>query len=152
MKLHNCILDWKRTLYDPDKDELINGAIKLLDLFMLCKVPCVLIGKGGSEMEEKVKELGLKKYFTHVQFSGSEKSPRLFTPFIHATFPASTLVIGDRARAEIEIGNTLGATTIWVKQGKFAEEEPLNADQEAKYVVKDLEDLYSFIKMRYGTA
>ncbi len=36
--------------------------------------------------------------------------------------PKKTIFIGDRVRSELEIGNKLGATTIWVKQGIFADE------------------------------
>lgn len=49
-------------------------------------------------------------------------------------------------RSELEIGNKLKVTTIWVKQGKFASEEPENEHQKPDYSVKSLHDCLRVLK------
>ncbi|MDO8573376.1 MAG: HAD hydrolase-like protein [Candidatus Daviesbacteria bacterium] len=131
------IFDWKRTLYDPDRKVLINGAVEILDLIKSKNIPIVLIGKGRADMQQEVELLGVKKYFKEIVFTEGEKDPQVFKKFINKV-PKNTLVIGDRVRSELEIGKKLGATTIWVKQGKFTIEKPENGYQEPNYMVSDL--------------
>lgn len=132
------IFDWKRTLYDPDRKILIDGAPELLDLIKSKNIPIILIGKGGEDMQQEVERLGVGKYFRQIVFAEGEKDPQVFVPFISKDDPKRTLFIGDRVRSELEIGKKLGATTIWVKQGKFTLEKPENEYQEPKYMVSDL--------------
>lgn len=140
------IFDWKRTLYDPDQQILIDGAKELLDLIKSNNIPMVLIGKGGDEMEDEVSRLEVKGYFKQIIFAEGTKDPHMFMPYISENGPKKTLFIGDRVRSELEIGKKLGATTIWVKQGKFAVEEPLNEDQKPEYTVSNLADCRLLLK------
>ncbi|QQS20436.1 HAD hydrolase-like protein [Candidatus Saccharibacteria bacterium] len=52
------------------------------------------------------------------------KDTDLFALFVNTFDAKQTVFIGDRVRSELAVGNVLGATTIWVKQGKFANELP----------------------------
>lgn len=149
MQITNIIFDWKRTLYDPDEDVLLDGAREILEWAAEHHIQCILIGKGGPEMSDKVVQFGLHRLFDEIQFVGAEKDPQTFNHFINQAQPLATLVVGDRARAEIEIGNQLGATTIWVKQGKFAVEEPLNETQQADFVVNSLRDFHWLLREKY---
>lgn len=126
------IFDWKRTLYDPELKRLIDGAFKLLEFTKSKGIPMILVGKGGEDMQEEVKRLGVKKYFREIIFAEGEKDPNVFIPYISKN-PKQTFFIGDRVRSELEIGNKLGATTIWVKQGKFAKEKPENEAQQPDF-------------------
>lgn len=137
---NTIIFDWKRTLYDPDRECLIIGAKKLLEFIENEGIIMILIGKGGNEMDEEVKRLGIKRYFKQIIFAEGLKDPQMFVPYISKNNPKKTLFIGDRVRSELEIGKKLGVTTIWVKQGKFVAEIPLNTDQEPDYIVSDLID------------
>lgn len=142
----NCIIfDWKRTLYDPDKKELVDGSKGLLEFIKSKNIPMVLIGKGGDDMHEEVKRLDAGKYFREMVFAEGEKDPKVFSIHISKDNPKSTFVIGDRVRSELEVGNKLGATTIWVKQGKFAYEEPENTLQNPTYKVSSLEECLSLL-------
>ncbi len=138
------IFDWKRTLYDPDQQTLIDGARELLEYLKNQGIPMVLIGKGGDDMNEEVTRLGVKGYFQKVVFAQGDKDPNVFAAQIKDS--KKTLLIGDRVRSELEIGNNLGATTIWVKQGKFAEELPENATQKPDYTVSSLNDCQDLLK------
>lgn len=141
----NIIFDWKRTLYDPDRKTLIDGATDLLGFIKGKNIPMVLVGKGGDDMEEEVGRLGVRKYFLKTIFAEGEKDPNIFRAFISKN-PEKTIFIGDRVRSELEIGNQLGATTIWVKQGKFVTEEPENKDQEPEYIVNSLSECLKLLK------
>ncbi len=139
------IFDWKRTLYDPDSKTLIEGARTLLDFIKSKNITIVLIGKGGDDMNEEVERLGVKYFFKKIVFAKGDKDPNVFAQQVTKDDPKKTVFIGDRVRSELEIGNKLGATTIWVKQGKFAQEESENKDQEPDYIVSDLKKCLEFI-------
>ncbi len=121
---HAIIFDWKRTLYDPDSKTLIDGANELLETLSQTGAPLFLIGKGEEEMYREADRLGVSRYFDGIRFVEGEKDPAYFAPYIDRFNPSATYVIGDRTRSELQAGKSLGATTIWVRQGKFAGELP----------------------------
>ncbi|MEK7545337.1 MAG: HAD hydrolase-like protein [Patescibacteria group bacterium] len=143
---HTIVFDWKRTLYDPDKKELITGAAELLNFLKEQNINMILIGKGGDEMHEETQRLEVEKYFQKTIFQEGKKEVDQYISFIKKENPEDTIFIGDRVRCEIEIGNTLGATTIWIKQGKFAGEEPENQKQEPTHTVHSLEECLELVK------
>ncbi|MDD5416169.1 MAG: HAD hydrolase-like protein [Candidatus Daviesbacteria bacterium] len=138
------IFDWKRTLYDPDRKVLLPGAVELLKFLRSKHIPMILIGKGGQDMKQEVKRLGVAKYFQEIVFSDKEKDLQTFQKFIKN--PQEVLVIGDRVRSELEIGKKLGAVTIWVRQGKFVNELPENPNQKPDYIVANLDKLAVLFK------
>lgn len=142
--MNTIIFDWKRTLYDPDKKLLIKGTLTLLSTLKEKNMILVLIGKGGSDMYTEVERLGIKDYFSSIIFQQGKKDIELFKPFISKANSKSTIIIGDRVRSEIEIGNRLKMTTIWVKQGKFLNELPINNDQKPSFTVRSLFELSKF--------
>lgn len=142
----NIIFDWKRTLYDPDNKVLIDGATDLLGFIKGKNIPMVLVGKGGDDMQQEVDRLGVGVSFQNIVFAQGEKDPNTFAAYVSKDDPKKTLFIGDRVRSELEIGNELGAITIWVKQGKFAQEEPENKQQEPDYTVTSLNDCLNLLK------
>lgn len=142
----NIIFDWKRTLYDPDSKTLIDGATDLLGFIKGKNIPMVLVGKGGDDMHGEVERLKVKAYFRKIVFAEGEKDPQVFATHVSKDDPKKTLFIGDRVRSELEIGNRLGAITIWVKQGKFGGEEPENKQQEPDYTVASLNDCLNLLK------
>lgn len=133
--IKHIIFDWKRTLYDPETQSLIYGAKELLEFIKSKDMPLILIGKGGADMKQEVKRLKLRQFFSQIVFAEGEKDPQVFEKYIPPDDPKSTLIIGDRIRSELQIGKNLGAITIWIKQGKFAIEEPENEAQKPDYIV-----------------
>lgn len=134
--IKTIIFDWKRTLYDPDKRMLIDGALDLLQNLKKKNISMILVGKGGHEMTEEVNRLGVGKYFNKIVFAEGEKDPEVFKSLIKNE--KECVFIGDRVRSELEIGKRLGATTIWIKQGKFSSELPETKDQEPDYIIDNL--------------
>jgi putative hydrolase of the HAD superfamily len=144
---YSIIFDWKRTLYNPETGKLIPGASQILKHFSDLKIPLFLIGKGKEEMYAEVKRLDVEKYFQEVLFVGSSKSPQNFAPHIDPNNPKSTIVIGDRISSELRIGKSLGCTTVWIRQGEFASEEPESDEQKPDFVFESLEAVdFSILK------
>jgi ribonucleotide monophosphatase NagD (HAD superfamily) len=137
-KPHSIIFDWKRTLYDPDSSTLIVGAVELLEFLANHNIPMYLIGKGNQEMYDETARLGIAKYFTEILFVEGSKDPQDFIKYVDTQNPNNTIVIGDRIRSELKVGNSIGATTIWVKQGKFANELPETDVEKPNYTVYNL--------------
>lgn len=144
--IKNIIFDWKRTLYDPDLKILINGTEELLKYLKEQNISLVLIGKGGDDMNEEVTRLGVKDYFQKIVFAQGDKDPKIYAQEITKDDPKETVFVGDRVRSEFQIGNKLGATTIWIKQGKFTNELPENNDQKSAYEVVSLNGCLKLLK------
>lgn len=134
------IFDWKRTLYDPDQKVLLSGSLKLLEFIRSKKINMILIGKGRDDMGQEVARLKVKKYFKEIIFAEGEKDIQVFKNFIGKN-PKNTLVIGDRVKSELEIGKKLGALTFWLRQGKFANEEPGYKNQMPDFIATNLKEL-----------
>jgi ribonucleotide monophosphatase NagD (HAD superfamily) len=97
-----------------------------------------LIGKGQQEMHDETIRLDVAKYFQDILFVEGSKDPNDFMKYMNLTSPESTIVIGDRIKSELKVGKSVKATTIWVKQGKFASEEPDNETEKPNYTVNNL--------------
>jgi len=142
----NIIFDWKRTLYNPDEMAFILGAKEILDLVKEKNIPMILIGKGGEDMESELERLKMRDYFSDVFFQEGDKDIELFKKYVEVNNPKSTVIIGDRVRSELQIGNIIGVTTIWVKQGKFADEEPENENQKPDFMVGELGEVKEILE------
>lgn len=143
----HVIFDWKRTLYDPEKCELLPGAYDLLSALAKKDIPMILIGKGDTVMHAEVERLGVRAFFTEITFREGAKEAALFRPYVDSSCPKQTIVVGDRARSELAVGNSLGATTIWVRQGKFAVEEPEPEVQKPTHVVASLSEVKPLLEL-----
>lgn len=139
--IYSIIFDWKQTLYDPDSASLILGATDVLKYLKDRNATLYLVGKGGDDMYEEVDRLEVKPYFQDILFVGTEKHPKHYTKYVSLNAPEKTLVIGDKLNSEIEVGNNIGATTIQVKQGKFAGDVPENQAQHPDMIVSSLAEL-----------
>ncbi|OGL35608.1 hypothetical protein A3F65_00890 [Candidatus Saccharibacteria bacterium RIFCSPHIGHO2_12_FULL_47_16b] len=144
--MKTVIFDWKQTLYDPENKSLIDGALEVLNFLKNKKVPTVLVGKGAQDMHKEVKRLGVKDYFLHINFREGPKDPSLYSSFVKRHAPQKSIFVGDRVRSELAVGNSLGATTIWVRHGEFANEEPENPMEQPDYSVNSLQELISIIE------
>ncbi len=150
MAIAAIIFDWKRTLYDPDSKTLVEGATQLLATAQEIGAPMYLVGKGGNDMYAEAKRLDVHELFTKVVFQEGAKEEGLFKPFMSKN-PRETLFIGDRIQSELAAGKSLGATTLWVRQGKFANEEPRGKDQEPDYTVTSLPEAVSLLTRLLNT-
>lgn len=139
------IFDWKRTLYDPEKRELIDGSRDVLTTLGTEGLDLYLVGKDpDSTMRGEVIRLEVARWFTSIHFVTGSKSDEDFYQFIRE--PSQTVVVGDRVRSEIEVGNRIGAITVHIAAGKFADERPLSPGQVPDYSVHNINELPGLIE------
>jgi len=149
--MYTIIFDWKRTLYDAESKKLIDGALNILKFLTTKWSKVILIGKGGDEMYQEVKRLKVEEYFSKIIFQEGKKDMKVFSEFVSIKNPKLTMIIGDRVQSEIEIGNKLNTTTIWIKNGKFSEELPINKIQEPTFTFNSLVDLSNFFRSKFNS-
>lgn len=132
------ILDFKRTIFDPDSGKLMPNAKSVLRTLKTRGFDLFLVSH-GSFQEDLIKTLGINQFFKAIVVS-KEKSKKDFEGVIAGRDidVRSSFVIGDRVKGEIKFGNSLGFQTIWFKQGLFADELPAGVHEKPTYIVKDI--------------
>ena len=150
MKL--AILDWKGTLFASEADELIEGAEELVKYLHDKGVELVLIGKDqGGDMYQKLEESGLGKFFRSIDFISNDKSSDLFKKRSVGATREEIWVVGDRIKSEVKVGNEMGAKTLWIKRGKFADETPQSPEEEPNVTVANLREALEIFKQQLST-
>lgn len=134
------IFDFNRTLYNPDSDTLFPETLALLAYAKTCGYQLFLVGKTGEGRDTRIQELQLTDFFTTV-YLVAEKTLELFQKLS----VGPTIIIGDRVRGEIMLGNQCGATTIWFKNGKFSTELPTTPTEEPTHTILSLAELYRWL-------
>jgi FMN phosphatase YigB (HAD superfamily) len=139
------VFDFNRTIYDPDSDDLIAGALQVLERlsndFLL-----VLYCKLGDGRDEKVMGLGLKKFFKKIIFVPNKTPADLVN--IAKEFNLETnriVVVGDRVKSEIAAAKKAGCKAVWLKRGKFAKENPLEPNEKPDCIIFSLSEVLNKI-------
>ncbi|KKU82821.1 MAG: 2-haloalkanoic acid dehalogenase, partial [Parcubacteria group bacterium GW2011_GWA2_47_8] len=88
----------------------------------------------------KIKASGLERYFSLILVDSDHKDALYDKALKKLKVQASEIVVvDDRVVRGIAWGNRVGATTIWVKRGKFADELPTKATGYPTYTISDIE-------------
>ena len=135
MKL--AIIDFNRTIYDPETNTLVPGATEVLEFLADKKFTLVLISKKEAGRSERISNLGLNRYFAEMIFVDN-KTPQLFREILsrYGADPAQTYVLGDHLHQEMYAGNVVGAKTIHLKRGKFAGLKPHKGEKPWKTITQ----------------
>ena len=144
MKNITIIFDFNRTLFDPEKNNLFDGALEVLKYFHTQSFELILLGKGDSKRKENVKRLDIEKYFSEIHIV-EEKSLSQLEKIKENRKENSIYSIGDRIKKEIKLGNQIGFTTIWFKNGKFSEEFPNTQEEEPSCTINSLLELKTLL-------
>lgn len=145
------IVDFNRTLYDPVRDDIIEGAREMLLALSKKGARLVLVSKkepeGESGRRDALKRMNIAHLFDNIMFV-DEKNEELFSGLIRTYgIPIQqTYVIGDYLYDEIRAGNRCGAITIRYKQGKFAALVPKCLDDEPTATVERLTDIPELVR------
>lgn len=142
MKNRAIIFDFMRTIYNPDTGALVPNSKDILD-HAYKSYDCFLVSKNGEGRDTLVSELGIDNYFKSIHYVDT-KTTDLFSEIIGNNY-TDVYVVGDRISSEIATGNKLGYTTIWFKNGKFAEDGPTEESGNPNYVVLSLEEVKNII-------
>jgi FMN phosphatase YigB (HAD superfamily) len=145
MKL--IIFDFNRTLFDPDKNKLEEGAIPILKKLSKSN-KLVLITTESEKRGELVRELGIEDFFERIIFTKEKSKECFLNCCLELRFtPEQTIVVGDRIKGEIFIGNLLGMFTIHFKKGKFSNESVDNDLEMPDVVIENLNQLSQYAKL-----
>ena len=136
------IFDFNRTLYDPDQEQLLPDAIDVVAALKTRGYTLHLISRGKEGRAKKISALPIYSYFDSVIVTDEKKLDDFKELFKNSE---ENFVIGDRIKREIYLGNCVGATTIWIKNGKFANELPSSKDEEPTYTVASPAEILSLL-------
>ena len=135
------ILDYNRTIFDPEKNELYSGVFEMLKR-LANKHELFLISRNEPNRKDWFEKLGIKNYFQKTIFV-DEKNAEIFKDLIGDS--KKVLVVGDSIRDEIKIGNNLGLIAIRLKKGKFANELPASLEEEPMFNISEITELEKII-------
>lgn len=136
MKL--AIIDFNRTVYDPDSGSLTEGCRDFLEILRKSGIRMVLLSRNEGDRADILEKLGIADFFSEKNFV-DEKTASVITSIIEraGVTAEDTFVMGDYIYQDIRAGNQAGARTIHYKRGKFAECEPKGSDDIPDHVVTD---------------
>jgi phosphoglycolate phosphatase-like HAD superfamily hydrolase len=139
------ILDFNRTLFNPDTDTLYPGVLGLLKQ-LAAKNDLFLITRNELQRKDRLADLGIAPYFTKTFFV-EEKTPDLFADI--AGRDKNVFVVGDNIQDEIRIGNTLGLKTVRVLQSRFKTLRARTAEELAHFNIESIGHLGNIVQV-YG--
>jgi|AntRauTorcE11898_2_1112593.scaffolds.fasta_scaffold00223_8 tRNA pseudouridine55 synthase len=146
--IDGIIFDFNRTLYDPEKEKLMDGARKLLRYLKNRELKMALLSKATDQSRRQfISELGLDEFFDEVMVVTGEKTPHHFHSLQQALGidARRCLIIGDRVKSEISAANSLGMQTCWLRRGKFKKEIPGNTLEQPGRIINNIQEIYHFL-------
>jgi len=151
--IKGLIFDFNRTIYDPERDDLIPGAKRVLQelkkegykMSLICKPS----KNGQSSRGVKVLNLGLENYFSRIVVTEKRKKKEYHFKRCASSMSLTSLeiaIVGDRVEEEIYVGNKACFVTVWFKNGKFSKNLPGNNLQTPDFTIEKLEDLLKILR------
>jgi FMN phosphatase YigB (HAD superfamily) len=141
------IFDWGRTLYDGENQMLFPGTENVLQILSALYILVIVSLASDGNIEKRIqilRECGIEKYFAAVYFAQNDKDSLYELALARLAITAREVVIvDDRVVRGIKWGNACGATTIWLRRGKFMNEEPSKETGPPTYVISRLEEVCS---------
>jgi putative hydrolase of the HAD superfamily len=137
----SIILDFNRTIYNPDTKRLIPYASHVLRIVKARGYTLYLITRAEPSRKALLQSLGITNYFAEIIISNKSKKDFEYILSKQNVDKQQTFVVGDRVRKEIRFGNILGLTTIWIKAGKFANELPRFSTEQPTKIITQLREL-----------
>lgn len=139
------LIDWNRTLYNPEKKSLYQDTIPFLQkVCEICTVYIISAGEIPDAYEQKEKILPYTK-----NFIVETKTNKLFSKIVKNTPKNSIIVIGDSITQEIKIANELGFTSIRILRGKYKNEIPTNKKEIPTYTAHSLKKILLFLSLSF---
>ena len=112
--------------------KLFPGAVQTLQELRGAGCQLFLVTFGRTlRQKNKIDLLNIAPYFHRIVNQGPPSHDYWFAELIkdHKFSPEEVVCVGDRAKDEIRAGNRLGCTTVWMRRGRYAEEEPGEGDR-----------------------
>jgi len=143
------IFDWGRTLYDSDTAALFPDATGIVDhlarSYSLAIVALIARGDFEAGVRERyhiLRDAKLMPHFAAILFDREDKD-RLYARALDGLHLRATdvAIVDDRMHRGIRWGNQHGATTIWLRRGKFRDECPTADTGQPTHTIQALTEL-----------
>lgn len=144
-KIKLIIFDWGGTLHSSETKSLFPGTVEILKKLSKTYTLALVSLARSQSREERLKAIeknGVTHYFAEILVDEEDKDglyERLLKDF--KVSPENAAIVDDRTIRGIAWGNRNGATTIWIKRGKFANELPDETTGEPTYTINNLAEL-----------
>jgi len=141
------IFDWGGTLWSNEDQALMPGAEVLLEYCKNKGYGLALLSRGDDVYFEVKREFiqksGVEYYFAKVVLSTKKEKEEIdeIRKTLGDILYKDIIMIGDRVQVDVKVANQLGMQSIWVRQGKFAEELPDKETREPCHIVSTLQEI-----------
>ena len=151
--LRGIISDWGRTLYDSNHAALFPEAARVVERlsarYTLAIVALITRGDLEAGVEERrtvLRASGLERHFSAMLFAQKDKDS-LYPLALRrlCLSPEEVAIVDDRVIRGVRWGNRAGATTIWLRHGKFAQESPDEETGAPTHTIADLGHLLNIL-------
>jgi FMN phosphatase YigB (HAD superfamily) len=137
------IIDYDRTLFNPDSGTLYPGVFDLLGCLRK-RHDIFLVSRNEPGRMARFNGFGIRDYFREIAFV-DEKTESIFRSI--GGRDGKAIVIGDSIKDEIRIGNRLGYPTVRIEQGKFGKDMPAHPEENPRHSVRSIGQLVEILNI-----
>lgn len=144
------IFDWGRTLWDNENGVLFQDSKETLEYLKKKGYRLALLSvteNTAAELKlQRIRESKLEPLFDKIVFCEEKGSAEAEGINRIWSLPYdSIMVVGDRTKADIKVASLVGAKSVWLQRGKFAEELPDKETGTPTYIISTVSELKSFL-------
>jgi FMN phosphatase YigB (HAD superfamily) len=136
------IIDFNRTLYDPESQELFAGVVKMLGRLKSMGVFIVVATRVEGLRTEEVAKSGLTQH-VHEICNVPYKNEEIFHEIARGYDADDVWVVGDVRKSEIAVGLECGFHTIWLRNERFGDEK---SDAKPEYTVEHITEIEKILQ------
>lgn len=147
------IFDWGRTLYDSEQGSFFSAVPALLaELSQRYTLAIVSLVSGdyalrANERRAALSDANLSAHFAAIQFVPTDKDRAYQETLMRLKVSAIEMaIVDDRVKRGIAWGNQHGATTIWLKRGRFSGALPNAITGMPTYTINAIEEVGTLLK------
>ena len=135
------IFDYYRTLYDPE--EGISMATRNLMRELKEQGIILALITRNESAKKNISSNSSHDFFSFVKTVEDDKKEEDFREVMKQINmkDEEILVVGDRIKKEITLGNKIGLKTVWLKKGLYATELPETKAEEPWKIIEDLQEI-----------
>ena len=153
--MNKCLIifDFNRTLYCPEKQQLVDGAIAIIKALKLSghRTSIVSSEMRDADRTEKISELGLNLLADKVVIIEGNDKKEAFVECMEEfnTVAENCFVVGDYQEYDLLPARKLEFRTIWYRQGKFSDTFYPNFIPE--FTISKLNQITKIINIKFQT-
>jgi FMN phosphatase YigB (HAD superfamily) len=146
--IKTIVFDWGRTIYDKENEKLFSETKNVLE-YCSGKYDLAVVSLAIDDNIEgrfsKIDEYDIRKYFKVILFHVNDKESLLRNTIGNLNIKAEEVMVIDDRIKRLSFPIKIGCQTIWIKKGKFSNEEPDNQSGKPDYIVESLEEILNIL-------